>query len=149
MKLEWRLKTVIFSNWKRKPTCDHVTEYRSCNPSLFSLLIHHQQPLISRPALGQQGQEKRADWLLYLQAAWAACSPCCTFFPGSHRTETAQASWGFWSETQPWVLSKDTWFLFSPVSKLINTSTVTVTCGFRWQNTPRVSPLPVTDASSL
>ena len=146
VKLERRLKAVIFSNWKRKPTCDHVTEYRSCNPSLLSLLLHHQQPVIARPALGWQGQGKRGDRLLCLQATSAACS---TSFPSSRGTETAWASWGFWPETQPWVLSKDTWFVFSPVSKLINTSTVTVTCGFRWQTTPRVSPLPVTDASSL
>ena len=146
VKLEGRLKAVIFSNWKRKPTCDHVTEYRSRNPSLLSLGLHHQQPGIARPALGRQGQGKRGDRLLCLQATSAACS---TSFPSSRGTETAWASWGFWPETQPWVLSKDTWFLFSPVSKLINTSTVTVACGFRWQTTPRVSPLPVTDASSL
>ena len=146
VKLEGKLKAVIFSNWKRKPTCDHVTEYRSRNPSLLSLGLHHQQPIVSRPALGRQGQGKRGDRLLCLQATSAACS---TSFPSSRGTETAWASWGFWPETQPWVLSKDTWFLFSPVSKLINTSTVTVACGFRWQTTPRVSPLPVTDASSL
>ena len=146
VKLEGKLKAVIFSNWKRKPTCDHVTEYRSRNPSLLSLGLHHQQPIVSRPALGRQGQGKRGDRLLCLQASSAACS---TSFPSSRGTETAWASWGFWPETQPWVLSKDTWFLFSPVSKLINTSTVTVACGFRWQTTPRVSPHPVTDASSL
>jgi len=146
VKLEGKLKAVIFSNWKRKPTCDHVTEYRSRNPSLLSLGLHHQQPIVSRPALGRQGQGKRGDRLLCLQATSAACS---TSFPSSRGTETAWASWGFWPETQPWVLSKDTWFLFSPVSKLINTSTVTVACGFRWQTTPRVSPHPVTDASSL
>ena len=146
VKLEGRLKAVIFSNWKRKPTCDHVTEYRSRNPSLLSLGLHHQQPVVARPALGRQGQGKRGDRLLCLQATSAACS---TSFPSSRGTETAWASWGFWPETQPWVLSKDTWFLFSPVSKLINTSTVTVACGFRWQTTPRVSPHPVTDASSL
>ena len=146
VKLEGKLKAVIFSNWKRKPTCDHVTEYRSRNPSLLSLGLHHQQPVVARPALGRQGQEKRGDRLLCLQATSAACS---TSFPSSRGTETAWASWGFWPETQPWVLSKDTWFLFSPVSKLINTSTVTVACGFRWQTTPRVSPHPVTDASSL
>ena len=146
VKLEGKLKAVIFSNWKRKPTCDHVTEYRSRNPSLLSLGLHHQQPVVARPALGRQGQGKRGDRLLCLQATSAACS---TSFPSSRGTETAWASWGFWPETQPWVLSKDTWFLFSPVSKLINTSTVTVACGFRWQTTPRVSPLPVTDASSL
>jgi len=146
VKLEGKLKAVIFSNWKRKPTCDHVTEYRSRNPSLLSLGLHHQQPVVARPALGRQGQGKRGDRLLCLQATSAACS---TSFPSSRGTETAWASWGFWPETQPWVLSKDTWFLFSPVSKLINTSTVTVACGFRWQTTPRVSPHPVTDASSL
>ena len=146
VKLEGKLKAVIFSNWKRKPTCDHVTEYRSRNPSLLSLGLHHQQPVVARPALGRQGQGKRGDRLLCLQATSAACS---TSFPSSRGTETAWASWGFWPETQPWVLSKDTWFLFSPVSKLINTSTVTVACGFRWQTTPRVSLHPVTDASSL
>ena len=61
VKLERRVKAVIFSNWKRKPARDHVTEHSSCNPSLLSLLLHHQQPVITRPALGRQGQGKRAD----------------------------------------------------------------------------------------
>ena len=92
VKLERRVKAVIFSNWKRKPARDHVTEHSSCNPSLLSLLLHRQQPVITRPALGWQGQRKRADQLLCLQAAWAACS---TSFPSSCGTETARASWGF------------------------------------------------------
>ena len=117
VKLEGRLKAVIFSNWKRKPTCDHVTEYRSRNPSLLSLGLHHQQPVIARPALGRQGQGQRGDRLLCLQAAWAACS---TSFPSSRGTETARASWGFWPETQPWVPSKDPWFLFSLVSNKLD-----------------------------
>ena len=61
VKLERRVKAVIFSNWKRKPARDHVTEHSSCNPSLLSLLLHHQQHGITRPALGRQGQGKRAD----------------------------------------------------------------------------------------
>ena len=146
VKLEGRLKAVIFSNWKRKHACDHVTEYSSRNPCLLSLLLDHKQPVITRPALGRQGQGKRADRLLCPQAAWAACS---TFFPSWSGTDTAQGSWGFWSKTQPWVLSMDLWFLFSPVSKMINIITVHFTCGFRWEKTPRASPLPVTDTGSL
>ena len=92
VKLEGRLKAVIFFKLKNKPTCDHVTEYRSNNPSLPSLLLHYQQPVIERPALGWQGQGKRADQLLCFQAASAACS---TSFPSSRGTETAQTSWGF------------------------------------------------------
>ena len=34
VKLERRVKAVIFSNWKRKPARDHVTEHSSCNPAL-------------------------------------------------------------------------------------------------------------------
>ena len=146
VKLERRVKAVIFSHWKRKPARDHITEYSSRNPFLLSLLLHYQPPVITRPALGRQGQGKRADWLLCPQAAWAACP---TFFPSSSGIETAWASWGFWSETQPWVISKGPWFSFTPVPKMINIITVNFTCGFRWEKTPGASPLPVIDASSL
>ena len=129
LKLEGRLKAVIFFKLKKNTTCDHVTAYRSRNPSLLSILLH--PSILSSHGLPWAGRGRgrgKTGSSVSRPHGPLAPPPSQVYValkqPRQAGDSDQKHNRGYQARTP------GSWFPWYQI-KMINTITVTVTCGFR------------------